>query len=343
MKNIRFLFCLLAVMMCLDMALAQSQGADTLDGRVVPPLPQIDANGIRSAYESVLDRDTILIGDQILWRFPIPESYWDRDTLLTFPQVPNPLIEGVEALSPITMDAQHIKKRKAAVEASIRLTSFDSGDYALPYMPLYVKRLNGGVDTLWFKGPLLNVKTFPIDTASYTAFDIKPQMIYPITAGEVFMCLGIVLGVVALVWLIVWLVRRRKKNLPFFGPPKPKEPAHVVALRSLDKIKQQELWKAHKIKAYYTQLTDTLRVYLCDRWGIQAMEQTSAEMLGALQQEHLAKETLQEISEMLTVSDLAKFAKYVPSDDENVGALQQAVRFVTATARYEETPDNNNA
>jgi hypothetical protein len=39
---------------------------------------------------------------------------------------------------------------------------------------------------------------------------------------------------------------------------------------------------------------------------------------------------------MLRTGDLAKFAKYTPSDTENETSLNQAVEFVTQTAFIEE-------
>ena len=77
-----------------------------------------------------------------------------------------------------------------------------------------------------------------------------------------------------------------------------------------------------------------------DRWGIQAMEQTSAEMIASLQRKEaddtlLTDKIIQVLGNMLYTGDLAKFAKYTPSDPENEESLQQAVRFVTETALYE--------
>lgn len=302
-------------------------------------LPVINPQDISEARETELDCDSILIGDQVWWKLPLPKEAWEPALTerIDAPQLPKDLVDGVEALSQIRFDTLYRKKKIEEIEARVRITSFDSGAYLLPYMPLYLQRADGDTDTLWYKGKILKVTTIPIDTTTYQAYDIKGQMLYPITAAEVFGCLAIVLAVAALIWFIVWIVKRRKKNIPLFGTPKPKDPPHIVALRALDKIKSQELWKHNKVKLYYTQLTDTLRVYLCDRWNIQAMEQTSAEMLTSLQQMAaqdplLTKDALASISEMLNVSDLAKFAKHTPSEQENIDSLQQTVRFVTATA-----------
>lgn len=46
------------------------------------------------------------------------------------------------------------------------------------------------------------------------------------------------------------------------------------------------------------------------------------------------------LNEMLRTGDLAKFAKYTPSDTENETSLNQAVEFVTQTAQPEEEQED---
>ncbi|HPV88064.1 MAG TPA: hypothetical protein PKU85_02490 [Bacteroidales bacterium] len=294
------------------------------------------------AFESTLDRDSILIGDQVWWKMNVPREAWQDKQIETvqFPSLPFDISQGVEALSPVLLDSVFRKKRLEAVEARILLTSFDSGSYQLPPMPLYLKQLDGVVDTLWFKGPELYVNTIQVDTTSFEPFGIKDQMGYPPTVGEILSLVGLIVLIVGLILLIVRIVKRRRKNLPVFGPIRPKDPPHVVALKVLESIRKQELWKKLKAKQYYTLLTDTMRIYLRDRWGIQAMEQTSAEMICSLKKEEAGDSLLTDkniglLEDMFRTGDLAKFAKYVPSDSENRESLEQAIRFVAETAVHQ--------
>ena len=83
-----------------------------------------------------------------------------------------------------------------------------------------------------------------------------------------------------------------------------------------------------------------MRIYLRDRWGIQAMEQTSAEMICSLKKEEAGDSLLTDkniglLEDMFRTGDLAKFAKYVPSDSENRESLEQAIRFVAETAVHQ--------
>ncbi|HOO42866.1 MAG TPA: hypothetical protein P5167_01940 [Bacteroidales bacterium] len=304
-------------------------------------------NVLTGQQTSVLDKDSILIGDQVWWTMILPQNTTGITGIETieFKELPHVITEGVEALSPVMLDSVYRKKHLDTLKARVLLTSFDSGSYRIPDMPLYLRKPDGTVDTLWYKGPSLYVNTIPVDTTGFQAFGLKPQMRYPITMAEILMAAGLLLFLAGITWLIVRIVKRRKKNLPVFGLSRPKDPPHIAALKALEAMRKQKLWKKQTVKQYYTVLTDTVRVYLRDRWGIQAMEQTSAEMIGSLDKKAtedpvLTADIIKNLEDMLHTGDLAKFAKYTPSDTENETSLDQAVAFVTQTALVEEEKED---
>ena len=311
-----------------------------VSGQQMQTVPGHDQVQLR---ESSLDKDSILIGDQVWWTMILPENTVNIGGVETmdFPALPHTITKGVEALSPVFLDSVYRKKHLESLKARILLTSFDSGSYRLPDMPLYLRKPDGTVDTLWYKGPRLYVNTIQVDTTSFQAYGLKPQMRYPLTLAEILVAFGLLFVFAGVIWLVIRIIKRRKHNLPVFSLSRPKDPPHIAALKALETIRKQELWKKQNVKQYYTVLTDTVRIYLRDRWGIQAMEQTSAEMIGSLHMNAAADPLLNEeimgvLNDMLRTGDLAKFAKYTPTDTENETSLNQAVEFVTQTAQPEE-------
>ncbi len=77
-------------------------------------------------------------------------------------------------------------------------------------------------------------------------------------------------------------------------------------------------------KTYYTRLTDTLRKYIQERFGFNAMEMTSSQIIDNLQQTGDRK-MLDELTELFSTADLVKFAKYSTLINEN------AVNFIDST------------
>ena len=283
------------------------------------------------------ERDSVLIADQVFYGFDLKDV--DEGTSFAFPQVKDTLMEGVEIVGSWRLDTLKVKKaRKGAagqldLQGGIVITSFDEGEYALP--PLTLQRVNadGVVDTLVFDSQTLQVRTMPVDTATFKVHDIKGQIRYPVTFREVLPWLGLGLGLAGLIALIVWLIVRygRKRN----AEAERKEPAHIVALRKLDKYRGDKMWAPEKQKAFYSGITDTLREYIDARYEIGAMEMTTAEIVRKLKGKDVPEDLQGGLKDLFERADFVKFAKFIASDEDNAGALPFAVRFVTSTYQSE--------
>ncbi|MDD2594938.1 MAG: hypothetical protein PHD11_03875 [Bacteroidales bacterium] len=281
---------------------------------------------------SKLSKDTILIGDQVTWSMNLDLKEGQE---CYFEQPEDPVAQGVETIERLTMDTLSLKKGKLDIEGRMVLTAFDSGSYFLPPVLAMVSNSDGSVDTMFFDGPVLEVTTVPIDTATFKPFDIKGQIKYPVTFRELMPWIGLVLLLAAIVYAICRFVKYRKENRTFFGKPIVKDPPHIVALRSLEKIRGQKLWQNNRQKQFYTAVTDTLRQYISDRYHVSAMEQTSNEIFDSLKDKGIEARLFDSLKQLFTTADYVKFAKHNASTEENEEAIPTAVRFVNATFMQE--------
>ena len=279
------------------------------------------------------ERDSVLIADQVLYGFDLKGV--EEGTSFAFPQVKDTLMEGVEIVGSWRLDTLKVKKGKNGaagqldLQGGIVITSFDEGEYALP--PLTLQRVSAGgvVDTLIFDSQTLQVKTMPVDTATFVVHDIKGQIRYPVTFREVLPWLGLGLGIAALIALAVWLIVRYGRKRDVLAERK--EPAHIVALRKLDKYRGSKMWAPEKQKTFYSGVTDTLREYIDARYEIGAMEMTTAEIVKELKDTDVPADLQVGLKELFERADFVKFAKFTASDEDNAAALPFAVRFVTTT------------
>ena len=85
-------------------------------------------------------------------------------------------------------------------------------------------------------------------------------------------------------------------------------------------------------KTYYTRLTGTLRLYIQERFGFNAKEMTSTEIIACLQ-EMGDKSMIDELRELFNTADLVKFAKYSTLLNENDLNLVNAINFIDKTKR----------
>ncbi len=105
----------------------------------------------------------------------------------------------------------------------------------------------------------------------------------------------------------------------------------------LDRIKEQKLWQHNQVKTYYSEISDTLRVYIEDRFGIQAMEFTTDEILSAFRyrKDLIPDKSFNNLKSILSLADLVKFAKYEPLADDHHLTLMNAYFFVNDTKQEE--------
>lgn len=280
-------------------------------------------------------RDSTLIGDRVAYGVLLRDIKEGSSVIL--PDFSKGFRDSVEVLSSWRADTLRTVRDKATgvksydIEYSVPLTSFDEGEYWLPDIVVSLLGPDGQADTLAYRLPeAFPVKTIPVDTATFSPHDIRRQAVYPVTFSETLPYIGGALALCAAVLLIVWLVRRRKRDEARYH-----EPAHITALRKLDKYRGSRFWVPERQKEFYSGVTDALREYMAARYGFGAMEMTTAEILDNLKDTDVSEELRSSIETMFGTSDFVKFAKMTVPDDENAAVLPAAVRFVTETYQKE--------
>lgn len=284
--------------------------------------------------EQLQKRDSVLIADQLRYGFRLDNV--KAGTVLGLPDLSKGVMDSIELVSDWKIDTLKIRRKtqEMNLEGSFVITSFDEGKYELPDIAVQRTTPDGNTDTLLFAGKDLEVLSMPVDTTTFKPHDIKGQIRYPLTFKEILpYIIGIQLLAMIII-LVVSLLKMRKKNES--GEGGVKEPAYIVALKKLDKFRGNKLWEPEKQKQFYSGVTDVLREYIAARFGVGAMEMTTAEIFEGLKDKEIPQEIMEETRNLFVTSDLVKFAKMTVSDDENVKAVPSAVRFVTTTWKSEE-------
>lgn len=284
-------------------------------------------------------RDSVLIADHLRYGFRLDGV--QENTGLGLPDFEaegQSFAEGWELVRGWELDTVKVHKARKGepasydIEASVVVATFDEGEYVLPSLAVARHLPDGARDTLIFDPQEIKVTTIPVDTATFQIHDIKPQVNYPVTFKEVAPYLGGGLLLAALIALLVWFLKKRSKAII---EAQKKDPAHIVALRKLDKYRGDKLWIPEKQKGFYSGVTDTLREYLEGRYGVCAMEMTTKETMQALKSADIPEDLKNELQQLFETADYVKFAKYVADNEENARVVPFAVRFVTATYQAE--------
>ena len=198
------------------------------------------------------------------------------------------------------------------------------------------------MDTIYSKGEIgLKVITVQVNAEKPEEFfDIAGVWKPPFVLADYYLIIYSVLIGLFLICVIGYVIERIKNKKPVipFAKEKPKLPPHEQAFHELDKIKQQKLWQQGRNKEYYTSVTDTLRKYIVERFGISAMEMTSAEILSIIRRENEADSAYDSLQQVLLLADFVKFAKFSPLPDENELSMMNAYLFVNQTKQVDYSP-----
>jgi hypothetical protein len=282
------------------------------------------------------DTSRIYIGDQIKFTVTIDKP---SGLHLTFPFLKDSLCKNIEIISGPVFDSLNTGARVKIIEKYV-ITSFDSGLYQVPPVFAEMKNVNG-IKRFYSDYSALEVMRVKISPEDATAkiFDIVKPYRAPVTLGEILPWILLAALVGVLIWAVIRLMRKLRKSESGAETIYNPDPAHVIALRELEKLREEQLWQKGEIKKYYTRLTEILRQYLENRFRVFSLELTTAETLDSLVKTGFRKDgSYNLLKTILTGADLVKFAKYVPEPTDNELHYQKSWDFVIATKENELIP-----
>lgn len=313
------------------------------------------ADAQKTTVSAKVDPSEIKIGEQAVLNIQAIAPVGER---VVFPAFQGKLVEGIEVLAmlkPDTTTAHGVM----TINQKYIITSFDSTLYNITYIGVLA-----GKDTLRTNGFGLKVKSVdlssstkeyvaqikgksePLDFEKLKLHDIKDVLSAPFVWTDFLIYFLWALLIVLLLGLIVaaFILYKRKKEKGYYFRPAVVLPPHVLAMQALDEIKSKKIWQQGLEKEYFTELTDTLRKYIENRYGVSSFEKTSDEILSSLKLVTEAESPLDGLKQILKLADLVKFAKYKPLPDENDLSLMNAYLYINQTKIEEVTaPEDSEA
>lgn len=222
---------------------------------------------------------------------------------------------------------------RTVTTTDLELEPFLPGDYEIP--PIEIKATPVTKDS----GEPVSVTTEPlavhVTSVLADAEDAKDvaglKDIAPAPASRMWMWWaggGVAAAAVVTAGLV--LAARRRGRIVRAAVPPP--PPHEVALRRLRALRQSALIERSEHKAFFNELSDILRRYIEDRFGMRAPERTTEEFLReAATASFFRVEDVLVLRRFLSLCDLVKFAEARPTVDEARESLDIAQDFVERT------------
>lgn len=282
--------------------------------------------------EAKIDSTQMLIGEQTKIHVTVN---CDEGQKVLFPHLKDTLTNGIEIIEVSPVETEKVDGGRVAMTQVYTVTAFDQKVYPIP--PFKVKVNNKDYQS---KELALKVLTVKVDTNHPDKFfGPKDVMNPPFAWADWALIFWLSVIFVPLSVLVVYLIVRYKDQKPIIRQifVKPKLPPHQEAMREIENIKAEGGRLQEDPKAYYTKLTDVLRNYIRERYGFNAREMTSREII-----DHLLRikddKAMTELRILFETSDLVKFARYNTLINENDKNLVSAIDFINQT-KEEVNPD----
>jgi hypothetical protein len=210
------------------------------------------------------------------------------------------------------------------------ITSFDSGKGYVPPVELAYRVKGDTTQQIARSNSLiLDIGSVAVDSDGEIK-DIKPPLDAP-WKFEDFLPYLIALAVLALAARVYYYWRKkRKQREEAVVLAKPEIPPHQQALYELRELEDKKLWQQGKVKEYYSEATEIVRRFFEGRWGIDALELTSDEIMKHMKNVAESQKVWKEMQSFFITADLVKFAKYNPTVEEHEDELKEAYEIVRA-------------
>jgi hypothetical protein len=265
----------------------------------------------KTTIYATVDKNKILIGEpiQLTLQADIPSNEPIRFIVID-------TIPHFEISSKQKIDSSDTDDGGTVLKQIIHITSFDSGHWVIPS---FVFAENIVTDSI------------PVDVVFSEGFnpeqdyhDIKDiiEVTPPKEKQKWWLWYVIGGGALVITLLLVYFLRKKK---PVVQAAVTVIDPYQEAMTQLEKLREAKIDR----KQYYSSLVDIFRVYVLKKKDIHSLQKTTDDLVVQLKSLPLAKEQFEKLSQALRLSDFVKFAKYIPSGDDDRNTLDIIKRTIT--------------
>lgn len=252
-----------------------------------------------------LDKDSILIGEPLKLSLDVRAPLGQSISWFSLDNIPH--FEFVEKGKPDTTDDIDGK----AIQQVIMLTSFDSGNWVIPPLPITINNRTYFTDSIAIK------VTWAAFNPTEEYHDIKEITEVGGPTWTKYIPWIIAVATVLAAAGLWYFLRYRKKEVVVPEAYVSKLTPYEEALQELDILRSKGWAQNGQVKNYYSRLNDILRVFMLRKLRIASLEKTNDEIILQLRQLAMDKDTFQQLATALRMADFVKFAKYQPDAEDN--------------------------
>ena len=276
-----------------------------------------------------IEPDTATVGDRLNLRLRIEHG---PDVDVAAPDI-GAAIAPLEVLGsaqrpPVEREGRVVDERVYVVAA------FETGRFGVPSLTFDYVDAAGDTGSVRTDSTFVTiVSVLPEDEEELAPKDIKPPIELPRRIWPFVVAAAAVVGLIlAYRHLRAWWRRLRTPAREVVEEPAvPPRAAHLAAFERLEALRRDDPIGHGEIEGFYVRVTDILRRYLRDRFAVDAIDMTTAELRPSMLNARIESDEIDRTVTYLAHADLAKFAKLHPDEARARADFQEAWDFVERT------------
>ncbi len=277
-------------------------------------------------FTIMYDADSIYLDEEI---HLILQTKHPENTQPNIPYIAN-IIKDFE-ITPESLSEQKWEQTESGekfliTESKYTLEPNHSGPLSIPAIPVSFSNKEK-TETLTSDEILIDVQSLTPERREKLQIkdNIEIQEIHSWKKYHYALALSILLYLLIFLYYYLQSKKEKKQILP------PPIPAHIIALKALDHLLEQNLLEKGMVKSFYQQINEILRQYIENRYGIQAPEQTTEEFFYELPHHQELQQHQELLQEYFTHCDLVKYAKFQPPHNEIHETIKITRQFIDKT------------
>lgn len=290
----------------------------------------------QAEVSSEVDRTNITIGDRITYKIHIE---YDKGLEILTPGLGANL--GQFEIQDFSIGDEVEKDGRISQSFTYIISTYDTGEWEIPPTGIAYRDSSGQGGILKTQPIKINVESILEPGAPPEIKDVKEPIMLPRSYKWLYILGGAILFIAFLIALIIYWRKKRAKGLGLFEPEKPKIPPYDLAMQRLKSLDYEALDDDLMVKIFYTSLSFILREYFEGRYGFDALELTTFEILQLCPEVGIDENVKEKIRKSLELCDLVKFSKYIPPKEYHEKTWQGVYDIIEETRLVEEITVEN--
>lgn len=281
-------------------------------------------NASAQSVSASLDRDKILLGEQVVLQFNLNNVNRGTTFIESWPQV-NDTVNHAEIVKRHDIDTI-ILNGLDTYQQNFTITSFDSGRWQLgPFVFIIQDKTSG--KKLQLETAPVYLTVLPVDVSAMKDYHpIKDIIDVETSFNWIPVIIALIIALLAVAIYII--IKKRKKKVA--GAPKiilmgtPLERA-MEKLRVLEK---EFLISTESTKRFHSDIDITTRQYFEEMMNVKALQLTAGELFSRLTMYMQDVQLRNRFRHVFELNASVKFAKYMPAEDESKSTLKEVIKSI---------------